>query len=179
MGEDALEFLETEHREVEGYFGRLRNHPDDVDALRSVVSALVGHDAIERQMLYPLVAEKVAGLGSALAEHSLDAHEEVSALLVQIDRSIDRGELDQVGEPLAQLMTAVSAHVAEEEQQVFPKLRQVTSPADLAELGAHMRRARPKAPTHPHSLMPRSPMGAKVAGAAAAAVDRIKDAIRP
>lgn len=178
MREDALEFLAAEHRQVEGYFDRLRVEPTDRETLRAVISALVGHDAVERKLLYPLVAEKVAGLGSGLAEHALDAHEEVSSLLVEIEKMVDKDDLGEVAEPVARLMTAVSSHVAEEEQQLFPRLRQVTSVVDLRELGTKMRTAREKAPTHPHSLMPRSPLGAKLAGTAAALVDRVKDAVQ-
>ena len=71
---------------------------------------------------------------------------------------------------------AARAHIAYEEQQVWPNLR-AALPADKANgLGARLAGATHAGPTRPHPHTPPSPTVLKAAGPAVAAIDKLRDA---
>jgi hemerythrin superfamily protein len=172
MPKNAIDALMTDHREVEELFSKVQAGGPEKDVVEKIVRELSIHDAIERELLYPLVREKIPSEGEGLAEHSLDEHEAVARLLADIEKANDSERATLLNE----LMTDVKKHVAEEESQVFPKLRTVTTESELMELGQRLEDAKKRAPTHPHPHAPRSGAGAKVAGMAAGAMDRMRDA---
>jgi hemerythrin superfamily protein len=177
MSRDAIEVLEKDHREVESLFEEVKagsGGKDDV--VEQIVRELSVHDAIERELLYPAVRDRIASHeGEGLAEHSLDEHEEVAELLSQIESTDDTTQRDVL---LQRLIANVADHVGEEENEIFPQLRQAMSEAELTELGSKLEAAKGRAPTHPHPHAPRSGVGAKVGGGAAAAMDKVRDATR-
>src|SRR5690606_5363359 len=69
------------------------------------------------------------------------------------------------------LIENVRHHVDEEEDELFPKVREQLGRKDLGELGDAMEAARRIAPTHPHPRQPDTPPGNTVGGAD----DRIAD----
>ena len=173
MAKDAIEVLTQDHREVETMFQKVQAGTADRTVIEQIVRELSIHDAIERELLYPFVREKIPTEGERLAEHSLDEHEEVARLLADIEAA-DDSERSRL---LPELISSVKEHVAEEEQHVFPKLRTVSTASDLMDLGERLGGARSKAPTHPHPHTPRSATGAKVAGMAASAMDKVRDSV--
>lgn len=175
MARDAIAILETDHRAVERLFEEVQGgSAGKDDVVERIVRELSIHDAVERELLYPAVREKLAGQGDALAEHSLDDHEAVASLLAEIESAGDVAARDRL---LQQLMADVREHVEEEEREIFPQLRAVMSPAALDDLGYAIEEAKGRAPTHPHPHTPRSAVGARVAGAAASLADRARDAL--
>ena len=72
------------------------------------------------------------------------------------------------------LIENVRHHVKEEETELFPKVRQRIERRRLVELGAELRDAKRRAPTHPH---PRSPDDA--AGATCSSAARSRSWTRP
>jgi hemerythrin superfamily protein len=169
---NAIDLLMTDHREVESLFSKAQAGAIGNDVVEKIVRELSIHDAVERELLYPLVREKIPSEGERLAEHSLDEHEKVARLLADIEKSddVERRQL------LNEVVTGVKAHVGEEESLIFPKLRAVCSETELTELGARVEDAKKRAPTHPHPHAPRSGVGSKVAGLAAGVMDKIRDA---
>jgi hypothetical protein len=71
----------------------------------------------------------------------------------------------------------VTHHAQEEEDDVFPRLRQTCSPEQLRELGDKIRATKKVAPTHPHPSAPDTPPGNKILGPMAGLVDRVRDAV--
>lgn len=176
MEKDAIEVLEADHREVEALFERVQaSSAGQDDAVADIVRELSIHDAIERELLYPVVRDRIPSDGEGMAWHSLDEHEETAELLSQIESTDDAPQRDML---LRRLTTSVNDHVTEEENEIFPKLRQAMSQEELVELGSKLEGAKGRAPTHPHPHAPRSGIGAKVGGAAAAAMDRARDAAK-
>lgn len=176
MARDAIEVLTTDHREVERLFEQVQSESAGKEqTVEKIVRELSIHDAIERELLYPAVKDKLSSGGERLAEHSLDEHEEVAALLAEIESTEDQAQRDSL---LQRVISDVKRHVAEEEQQIFPQLRSTMGQEELAELGSKLEQAKGRAPTHPHPHAPRSGLGAKVAGAGAAAMDKARDAGR-
>lgn len=74
-------------------------------------------------------------------------------------------------------MREIREHVAKEEGEMFPHLRQVLSQDELVELGAKVESVKKIAPTRPHPSAPDQPPGNKVLGPVAGLFDRIRDAV--
>ncbi len=172
---NAVHLLLQDHREVEQLFSRIETAggagPDE--AVQEVVRELSVHAVIEEQVLYPAIREKVPG-GDQLADHAIEEHQEAKELLAQIDGSDDAIERRSL---LARLMREVRSHVEEEEADLFPKLQAAFGPQEQQEMGQAMAEAKKMAPTRPHPHAPNTPPGNVVAGAAAAVVDKARDAL--
>ena len=171
---DAITLLTTDHREVETLFKQVEAAPAPTeDAVNSIVRELSIHDAIEKEYLYPTVREKVPS-GDGLSDHSIEEHNEVAETLLAIDKA-DNGSGEQK-QLLARLITAVRAHVQEEETRIFPALRDASTPGELEELGGKLETAKSTAPTRPHPHAPDEGLGTKLAGAMSAPLDKARDA---
>ena len=174
---NAVHLLLQDHREVEQLFSQIEASggagPDE--AVQEVVRELSVHAAIEEQVLYPAVREKVPG-GDELADHAIEEHQAVKELLAQIDGS--DGDAAERRSLLARLMREVRSHVEEEEAELFPQLQAAFGPQEQQEMGQAMAEAKKMAPTRPHPNAPSTPPGNVVAGAAAAVVDKARDALR-
>lgn len=118
--------------------------------------------------------KEVSG-GDELAEHSLEEHQEAKELLA----SLEKGGADDPQAPqlVSQLIASVREHVQEEEGQIFTKLRSATAPGTLVTMGEALEQAKKTAPTRPHPKAPSTPPGNIVAGAAAAVIDKARDAV--
>ncbi|MFE2103614.1 hemerythrin domain-containing protein [Streptomyces sp. PTD9-10] len=175
-GGNALEELMTDHREVEEMFGRIEAMTGGGQALRDLVDEvtieLVRHSVAEEQYLYPAVREHVEG-GDRLADKELADHGRVEKLLKQLEKT-DADDA-QMSPLLHQLMDEVSAHVRDEENNLFPMLRQACSSEALDELGDKIRRAKAMAPTRPHPSAPDTPPANKLLAPGAGLVDRARD----
>lgn len=178
---DAIELLTGQHREVEQMWTQLQAaHASGSDVqnqlAEQIVTMLSQHDAIETQFLYPELRSAGAAQGQQLSDHSLEEHQEVREMLSAVDgRDVSD---ESVYSTLSACISAVTAHVAEEEQEIFPLLRQSCSAERLNELGQQMTAALAMAPTHPHPTTPNSKVGATVAGAVTGIMDKARDAIR-
>lgn len=167
---DLIDVLVRDHRVVETLFAELETgeggpgHRHDV--VEVVVAELVRHAVAEELYLYPAVREHLPD-GDQLADHELRHHAEVERTLETLD---DAGAL-------ATLMTAVRAHVAEQERDLFPRLRQVCPPDRLADLGRRVEAAKRIAPTRPHPSAPRRPPFNRLGAAGTGLVDRVRDAL--
>lgn len=67
MARDAIELLTSDHRAVEALFEQVR--PGSVgknDVVERIVRELSIHDAIERELLYPTVKERLSSQGESL-----------------------------------------------------------------------------------------------------------------
>ena len=172
---DIIDLLVQDHREVERLFSQIETGmgADRGSLIEKVVEELSVHAAVEEQVLYPAVRKEVPG-GDELADHSIEEHQELKELLVSIERADPNDpETDQL---LTQLMGTLREHVQDEEGDLFPKLR-TAAPDQLGELGEAAEKAKKMAPTHPHPHAPTSPPGNVVAGAAAAVMDKARDAL--
>jgi len=76
------------------------------------------------------------------------------------------------------LIESVRHHVEEEEEQMFPKVREALGRKELRELGDVMEKSKVISPKRPHPKAPDTPPGNLVAGPSAAAVDGIKAAAK-
>jgi hemerythrin superfamily protein len=133
--QDAIALLEADHREVDGYFEQYEALTEDADkkALAGKIClALKVHTQIEEELFYP-PARTATGDGDLLDEAVVE-HMGAKTLIAQI-------EAMQPGQPLYDakvkvLGEQVRHHVKEEEEELFPEVRETT--IDLEALGAKL-----------------------------------------
>ncbi|MFE4447175.1 hemerythrin domain-containing protein [Streptomyces sp. NPDC056820] len=175
-GGNVIEELMADHREVEEIFGRIQSTAGQGQELRSLVDEvtieLVRHSVAEEQYLYPTVREHVAD-GDRIADKEIADHSRIEQLLKQLERI--NADDPQMSALLQQLMEEVAAHVEDEENTLFPLLRQACSSEMLDDLGEKVRRAKAMAPTRPHPAAPDTPPANKLLAPGAGLVDRARD----
>jgi hemerythrin superfamily protein len=173
---DATELLKQDHREVEQLFQRFERATGDTEQkgkiAQEIIKELSIHASIEEEVFYPEVKAAVPA-SEGLVEHSLEEHQEVKEALAELD-SMDPGD-PGFHQKMMKVISDVTEHVQEEEGEMFPKVRQALSANTLLEIGKKMEKAKGRAPTRPHPKAPNEPPGNKIAGPAAAAVDRARD----
>ncbi|HEX2117841.1 MAG TPA: hemerythrin domain-containing protein [Acidimicrobiales bacterium] len=177
MEQDAIELLTTDHAEVEQMFRQVESMPES-DSRNQLVADIVRelsvHAAIEEQILYPAMRKALPD-GDTLVHEAIEEHQQVKEVLSAIERAGSPSERDPL---LVQLMGNVRHHVDEEETELFPKLRASIGQEELRTMGAELAKAKKMAPTHPHPNAPNTPPGNVVGGAAAALIDKARDALR-
>lgn len=134
--------------------------------------ALSKHEAAEQEEFWPAVRD-LFPRGQAVVDLALSQEQEGKDLLHRL------GELEPSDEEFDQVVVALDKaarkHVALEDQ-VLMTIRETVAEDVRRQLGSKLREARAHAPTRPHPHAPKEPAAAvKVAGAAAAAADKVRD----
>jgi len=170
---DVVALLESQHREVEKLFSRYtQSVGSGSELVEEIISTLVVHSVAEEEYVYPAVRRRVEN-GDLAADRAYQEQAEAESLMARID---DMAPDDPELRPSMQrLETAITAHVAFEEQDLLPRLRATLSPEESAELADKVNSAEQHAPTHPHPHAPDSPLGHKLTGPIATALDRLRD----
>ncbi|MDG4857000.1 hemerythrin domain-containing protein [Streptomyces sp. T-3] len=168
--------LTTDHREVEDMFAQLDKTPSGSADRKSVVDdltiELVRHSVAEEVHLYPAVREHVPG-GETLADREIEDHARVEKLLKRLEgRDAGAADFDQL---VATLRTEVTAHIHDEEENLFPRLIQACDARFLDDLGDRIRSAKKTAPTRPHPSAPSTPPANKILAPGMGLVDRVRD----
>ena len=176
---DAITLLTEDHRAVEKIFDKFestgpRAFKARKDLAERIVRDLSVHAAIEEQVLYPAMRNALPD-GDALVEEAIEEHQQVKETLAAIERAGSPTELDPL---LVQLMGNVRHHVEGEEGELFAKLRSAFGSEELQEMGGKLAAAKKMAPTHPHPNAPNTPPGNIIGGAAAAVMDKARDALK-
>ncbi|MFI1353055.1 hemerythrin domain-containing protein [Streptomyces sp. NPDC020898] len=177
-GGDVIDELTADHREVEEFFSKIEALPPG-DKNRKLYAdqatmELVRHSVAEEEYLYPAVRAHVAG-GDALADKEIEDHSKAELIMKDLEScEADTPGFDRL---VTSLMSEVRAHIAEEEKDLFPRLRASCPTDDLAELGDKVRRAKKLAPTRPHPSAPDEPPASKLLAPGVGAIDRLRDAV--
>jgi hemerythrin-like domain-containing protein len=165
---DALTLLKADHEAVETKFARFealgpRALKSKAAVVADVIEALSVHAAIEEQVLYPAVRDRLADEEGQVLE-ALEEHHLVKWTLSELDgMEPDHQRFDA---KFTVLIENVRHHVKEEESELFPQVRQAFTRAELADLGDALMEAKESAPTKPHPLSPDEPPMNVVAAAA-------------
>jgi hemerythrin superfamily protein len=176
---DVIEVLTHDHREVEEMFGELEalmssgvNRDDQrrKDLVDQVTIELVRHAVAEEVAVYPRVKEKVS---EEEAERARREHAEAEQTMKALER-LDADDDTFEGE-IRKLMTEIREHVAEEEGEMFPHMREVFTEDELRSMGKHVEAIKRMAPTHPHPSVPNTPGARLAAGPVAGLFDRLRD----
>jgi hemerythrin superfamily protein len=172
---DVIELLEHDHREVEQMFTEYEQATDPQErrtVVDKIIIELVRHSEAEEQAVYPVIREKLDN-GKTVIEKEIAEHSQAERLMKQLD-GMDPGN-PEFGVLVGQLKTAVQAHVAEEENDVFPLFRQTVSADELDKLGTTVQALKKIVPTHPHPMAPDHPPFNALLAPGAALVDRVRD----
>ncbi|GAB2746713.1 hemerythrin domain-containing protein [Streptomyces bullii] len=177
-GGNVIDELVTDHREVEELFAKIEGlppgHQDRKLYADQATIELVRHSVAEEEYLYPAVREHVPN-GDSIADRELEDHAKAEQIMKDLE-GCDAGdaEFDRL---IGMLMNEIRSHVADEEENLFPSLRQACSMDTLNELGDKVRQAKKTAPTRPHPSAPDKPPMNKLLAPGAGMVDRMRDAL--
>lgn len=175
---DAIELLTEQHRRVDRAFGEFSSTTDTErkrDIARQVIRDLSVHSGIEEAAFYPTIKDALPDMTGEI-DHDLKEHAEVKQLLERLE-GMDPNDPDF--EPTFQrVIDDTRHHVQEEENDLFPRVRQALTTEELDNLGETMRDLEDRVPTRPHPRAPQQPPANEAVGPAAGVVDRLRDAIR-
>jgi hemerythrin superfamily protein len=133
---NAIELLESQHREVEDLFEEIEDSDDldtKADLFEQLADKLAIHAAIEEHQFYPAVKEKRT---EDILLESLQEHLAMKRVLADLlDNNVEDETFDA---QLTVLKETVSHHVEEEESDLFPKVRKVLSKDQLEAVGQAM-----------------------------------------
>ena len=177
---NALVLLKQDHGNVDNLFRDYESAPvtDHAGRRRTVdhiIEQLSVHAAIEEQLFYPAVRAAVAGAEDVTLE-SLEEHHIVKWVLSELEKLSPAEE--RFHAKVTVLIENVRHHVQEEEDDLFPKVRDTMSVQELEELGEAMEAAKKTAPTRPHPRQPDTPPANVVLGMPIAILDRAIEAGR-
>lgn len=135
---DAIDLLEEQHRGTEELFDRFEDSddPDEQrEIARRVTSDLRMHTTIEEEIFYPAVRERL-GMDDDILE-DLEEHHLVEMVLDELE-GMDPSD-ERFSAKMQVLSELVEHHVDEEEEELFPEVREQMDAAEREELGERMR----------------------------------------
>lgn len=176
---DAITLLKDDHKSVERLFKRFekagdRAYVEKRELVDRIIEELSKHAAIEEQLFYPVVRATVPDT-EEIALESLEEHYIVKWVLSELETM--SAEDERFDAKVTVLIENVRHHVEEEEDELFPKVRDELGRNALNDLGDAMASAKKTAPTHPHPRSPDTPPGNLIVGTAAGVADRIGDTV--
>jgi hemerythrin-like domain-containing protein len=181
---EVFEVLAKDLSEVKQMLAELEAGPtaasgatsDDLSMRKKMVEQLVieesKHEAVEEMYFWPAVREKLPD-GDTLADTAIGQEQEGRKMLGKLDKlDVSHAEFEKL---VAKFIEVGRTHIAYEETQVWPSLRNALSAKEASEIGTKIEHGKKTAPTRPHPHMPPSPEALKSAGPPAAAADRVRD----
>lgn len=133
---DAIELLESQHREVEDLFSQIedaKGAKEKEQLFEQIADALAMHAAIEEHHFYPAVRAKKT---KDILLESLEEHlgiKRVLADLMKVDASDETFDAK-----IKVLKEQVEHHVEEEESDLFPKAKKLLNSEELDALAQEM-----------------------------------------
>jgi len=131
---DAIALLTADHNDVRSMFREAESAgaQQKQQLFIRMRDALKAHTAIEEEIFYPALAQQMADeIREARSEHK-----QVDQLLMEMGKI--QAEDIRFTEMLRELMQSVEHHAGEEEQEMFPKSRELLGDDRLRQLGEEM-----------------------------------------
>ena len=137
---DATELLIHDHEKVQGLFAQFELAREDAQKKSTlfgkIKEELQMHTKVEEEIFYPAVEELPIERAKDDIERSLQDHEEVDALLDQLQSlAPDDADFD---ERMTELIDAVRSHIELEQEEVFKVARAGLGEERLNEMGREM-----------------------------------------
>ena len=172
---NALTLLRQDHQNVEALFRRFeqagdRAYREKRQIAEKVIEQLSKHAAVEEQVFYPAVRKELPDAAPTVLE-ALEEHHLVKLSLSEIEKLPPQSE--RFTPKMTVLMESVRHHVEEEEEELFPKVREAFSVQELEEIGEAMENAKDTAPTRAHPFQPDTPPFNLIFGLPVALLDRM------
>lgn len=132
---NVLDVLHDDHAVAERLFSEiLRTSSADKgrreELFHTLKEALIKHSHAEEKVFYPELRDKKPS--HDMIEHGLDEHHQVEKLLSQMDKI--PADSDDWLDTLESIHAKVKDHVEEEENDIFPKARQLLGDGELNKL---------------------------------------------
>ena len=124
---DGFEDILEDHRTVGALLDRYESERDDATA-HEACTELAIHTEIEERVLYPHLRDGLPG-GDELAERAELEHSSVSALIARVVAAPPI----ELADVMAQITEQVRSHIAFEEDELLPRLREQVDPDALAQ----------------------------------------------
>ncbi len=175
--QDVLDLLMSEHRDAESLLDQIaqtEQQPNARDIADQVISMIVKHSVAEEMYVYP-VMEQYLEDGKEQVEHDKSEHQELEELLKKLEGL--EVEDPQFPQTVAKIQEVLADHISDEEDEQFPRLREVVPAEKLVELRGKVEMAEKVAPTRPHPEAPHSELFHKLVGPGVGMVDRLRDAL--
>ena len=135
---NAIDLLIEQHRETDELFDRFEQTEDD-DAKQALASEILVslrmHTTIEEEIFYPAVRERVPDTEDDVLE-GYEEHHAVELLLDELEGMSPEDE--RFTAKTTVVIELVRHHVEEEEDQLFPEVRESMGESVLSELGERM-----------------------------------------
>jgi hemerythrin superfamily protein len=138
---NALEVLKQDHQKVKGLFQEIRQATDEAkrkELFDKIDTELEMHAHIEETVFYPAIEEHEEFKG--MVAEALEEHKKAKTLLDELEEL--GADNHDFGSKLQLLMEAVEHHVAEEEGEMFPKIRELLEEDGLEQLGQDLESAK-------------------------------------
>jgi hemerythrin superfamily protein len=137
---DALELLTADHNRVRGLFSRFQAAEGENDAQAARLAAKIFeeleiHTKIEEEIFYPEVTRLKDEIHELVTE-GLEEHHVVDSLMEEV-RVLTPSD-EQWAAKMKVLIENVEHHAEEEEQEMFPKVRQAMNDDARTELGQRL-----------------------------------------
>lgn len=145
---DALQLLKEDHQKVRGLFNEFRSAAEADDAKKmedlkeSIFTELDTHTAIEERVFYPAVRRAGGGKLDDLTDESKEEHHVVDLLIEEV-RSLSSSD-NQFKAKMKVMMENVEHHASEEENKMFPKVRDLMDAQQLEQLGVELEEEKSK-----------------------------------
>jgi hemerythrin superfamily protein len=136
---DGFAMLEHDHRAVGELFDDYEQR-GDANLAKQICFELTVHGEIEEQVLYPELRE-FGDKTSELSDHAEEAHDKIEQTIGRVELA----EPDDVFGLMQTLRTTVEDHVREEEESMFPEMRDLG--VDAEKLGRDLEAAKGEAVT--------------------------------
>jgi hemerythrin superfamily protein len=133
---NAIELLESQHREVESLFSKLekaRSTASKTKLFEQIADKLAVHAAIEEHHFYPAVKQKRT---EDILLESLEEHLAIKRVIADL-LELEAGD-ETFDAKLKVLKEEVEHHVEEEESDLFPKVRALFEHDQLEAIGQEM-----------------------------------------
>ena len=172
---NALTFLKQDHQNIEALFSRFEELASGNgtkakgDVVQKIIEHLSVHAVAEEQVLYPAVREALSE-ETPLVLEALEEHHAVKVMLAEIEKMPPTAE--RFDAKVKVVIENVRHHVQEEENELFPKIREAMTVQQLEELGEALDKAKEAAPTRPHPFQPDQPPLNVLLGVPVAVMDR-------
>jgi hemerythrin superfamily protein len=144
---DATKLLKHDHDNVRDLAERFRSASEDGDAEKArriaeeICMELDVHAEIEESIFYPQIRDLGVEELSDLVAESIEEHHMVKVMIREIRGLADSSDQKLVAKTTV-LIENVEHHASEEEEEMFPKVREQMTAEELEAMGTELERAR-------------------------------------
>lgn len=133
---DAIQYLRDQHHEIHSLFDQFATAARTKTKLRlcrKLVDLLAVHTAIEEMIFYPAAQEAAVG---ELLPRAFEGHLSAERIVAEIVRA--GAASDEAAAKMAALKERKRQHARQEEEELFPRVRELLTPAQLVLVGERM-----------------------------------------